>query len=213
MVFKSILCAICTCLSVFSFNVNAAIISDTNFTISGDYTLNVDRGVSDCCTSMWFSKVDNNGSYNYLDVPYNGDYSTLTYTSTTVDINPGYFLVSYGDEFTAATIAGDQFQPFLVSDVNQWYSSTPIDVPFGDFYLGVALDNNIDFEYTEFGWIHLSNSASGLSMISSAMAYGEIGIVIGTTEAVSAVPIPSAIWLFSSGVIGLIGFARRKTRN
>jgi hypothetical protein len=30
--------------------------------------------------------------------------------------------------------------------------------------------------------------------------------------AVSAVPIPATIWLFSSGLIGLIGFARRKTQ-
>lgn len=31
--------------------------------------------------------------------------------------------------------------------------------------------------------------------------------------AVNPVPIPSAVWLFGSGLIGLIGIARRKTRN
>ena len=31
-------------------------------------------------------------------------------------------------------------------------------------------------------------------------------------EEVSSVPIPSAVWLFGSGLIGLIGLARRKTR-
>jgi len=31
-----------------------------------------------------------------------------------------------------------------------------------------------------------------------------------TLSAPSAVPIPSAVWLFSSGLIGLIGFAKRK---
>ena len=29
---------------------------------------------------------------------------------------------------------------------------------------------------------------------------------------ISAVPIPAAIWLFSSGLIGLIGLARRKNK-
>ncbi len=29
----------------------------------------------------------------------------------------------------------------------------------------------------------------------------------------TTIPIPAAIWLFGSGIIGLIGIARRKTRN
>ena len=33
------------------------------------------------------------------------------------------------------------------------------------------------------------------------------------TGVISAVPIPAAVWLFGSGLIGLIGIARRKTRN
>ena len=33
---------------------------------------------------------------------------------------------------------------------------------------------------------------------------------VGTGHAVSAVPVPAAIWLFGSGLIGLIGLARRK---
>jgi len=42
-----------------------------------------------------------------------------------------------------------------------------------------------------------------------------IGAAIGSTELisferVSAVPIPAAVWLFASGIIGLIGFARKK---
>jgi len=42
-----------------------------------------------------------------------------------------------------------------------------------------------------------------------------IGAAIGSTELisferVSAVPIPAAVWLFSSGLMGLIGFSRRK---
>jgi hypothetical protein len=32
-----------------------------------------------------------------------------------------------------------------------------------------------------------------------------------TYGAVSAVPVPAAIWLFGSGLIGLVGVARRKT--
>jgi len=34
--------------------------------------------------------------------------------------------------------------------------------------------------------------------------------IVGTGYAVSSVPVPAAIWLFGSGLIGLIGIARRK---
>ena len=38
------------------------------------------------------------------------------------------------------------------------------------------------------------------------------GSVIGWTGGMTVVPIPAAVWLFGSGLIGLIGFARRKER-
>ncbi|MDN5941661.1 MAG: hypothetical protein L0H94_07245 [Nitrospira sp.] len=34
--------------------------------------------------------------------------------------------------------------------------------------------------------------------------------LIGNFTSLSAVPMPAALWLFGSGAIGLIGFARRK---
>jgi hypothetical protein len=38
------------------------------------------------------------------------------------------------------------------------------------------------------------------------------GSVIGWTGGMTVVPIPAAVWLFGSGLIGLIGLARRKER-
>ena len=37
------------------------------------------------------------------------------------------------------------------------------------------------------------------------------GVFIGSTIAVNAVPVPAAAWLMGSGLIGLIGVARKKT--
>ena len=36
------------------------------------------------------------------------------------------------------------------------------------------------------------------------------GDCFGATGAIGAVPVPAAVWLFGSGLIGLVGFARRK---
>lgn len=49
---------------------------------------------------------------------------------------------------------------------------------------------------------NLNNNGDGLWLPGSANVY------MGET---SAVPVPAAVWLFGSGLMGLIGFARRKT--
>jgi len=36
------------------------------------------------------------------------------------------------------------------------------------------------------------------------------GNIVGSGEAINAVPVPAAIWLFGSGLLGLVGIARRK---
>lgn len=205
---KSIIGVVCVCLAIASFNVSAVVVTDTNYTYSGN-GLSAYRSESDCCTSMSFDKENKSGVYNYLGAFNFGNYSTLTPIASTADVSFGYFLVSKDVEFTDTTIATGQFTPFLTQIIAPFGSSsaTSIDVPFGTFYLGIAIDNSFDNEYTEFGWIQLSNSFSGLEMITSAIAYDEGGIIIGTTEAISAVPVPSAVWLFGSGLIAL---TRRK---
>ena len=209
---KSILKAMCICLTIVSSNVSAQIFLDTHFTLNNYsdsyYSLSAYRGISDCCTSLAFEKEDKLGLYNYLGGFNYGDYSTLTTNVSTADVSFGYFLVENNDEFNATSIATGQFQSFATQSISTYSgSSTPIDLPFGVFYLGLALENNQDNEYTEFGWIQLLNSDTGLEMIRSAIAYGEGGITIGSTEQVLSTPIPSAAWLFGPALMFLI---RRK---
>jgi len=51
--------------------------------------------------------------------------------------------------------------------------------------------------------------ASGGSLLDPDYVDGSVNI----TGTVSAVPVPAAVWLFSSGLIGLIGLAKRKTHS
>jgi len=49
------------------------------------------------------------------------------------------------------------------------------------------------------------------ALVDSVWLDGPSGTVgSGTVQSLAAVPIPAAVWLFGSGLLGLIGMARRK---
>lgn len=50
----------------------------------------------------------------------------------------------------------------------------------------------------------------GVAMIDGAFPGFSANFDFTTTEAPSAVPVPAAVWLFGSGLLGLVGVARRK---
>jgi len=190
--------AVCAGVGAISIHCNASVITDTHLALQdgaplAQYSLTACQDIPCDHTTVWFDKVDQPG------------FSTLTLILENVDEGSDYYLAPYGAEFTAATIATGQFSPL---------DRFGLDVPFGTFYLGV--NTGIGFSddgqpsRDVFGWAQLSNSFTGLQMISNAMAYATNGIVVGTTETI--VPVPAAVCLFGSGLIGLICAAGRKAR-
>ena len=216
MIFKSIMGASCVCLAAVSFNVNAIVITDPDFTLAqypdtGRYELSLLDDTTNCCGAViWFDKENKFGAYNYLGGAYIDNYSTLSNFGFTVGGPVDSFIVSDGVRFTETEIASGQFQP-IVSNFT-FNPDASIDVPFGTFYVGLAMGGAPDegVPFTDFAWIQFSNSSTGFEIFSSALAYREGGIIIGTNEAIPSIPIPSAVWLFGSGLIGLIGMTRRK---
>lgn len=73
----------------------------------------------------------------------------------------------------------------------------------------LGIDPTIDYGVTDIGWL-----AMGVGEIKYIGVMAENGDIDGGTELInyspSVVPVPPAIWLLSSGLIGLIGVARRK---
>lgn len=59
-----------------------------------------------------------------------------------------------------------------------------------------------------------SDSDSGIGTIQFTLLDGEFNVIAGfidsTGDAASVVPVPAAVWLFGSGLLGLVGVARRK---
>lgn len=73
------------------------------------------------------------------------------------------------------------------------------DLDFGSPLLGVTVDTNLTGVSVDFGDDYV------------IFTWNEQAITIGNYLSASfAVPIPAAAWLFGSGLVGLIGIARRK---
>jgi hypothetical protein len=90
---------------------------------------------------------------------------------------------------------------------------------FTDGYVIGTLDGNwtVDMQFTEVGTTVIQTIA-GLSSWAALSSNGsggqtEIALVLEKDRRVrlsAAIPVPPAFWLFGSGLLGLIGIARRK---
>ncbi len=102
------------------------------------------------------------------------------------------------DPFRFVIAAVDANRP-LLKDVEIQQIEAMRDVQFG---IGnQALGASFDIAAGAYNWVdkwHLDQASARLAGIGMASAY------------ISAVPVPAAVWLFGSGLLGLIGVARRK---
>jgi len=114
-----------------------------------------------------------------------------TYTHSTVDPAPA---VS-GGIYTGITVATGQ----LGGAVDfAWGGTTGIDV--------VMVWDIVGNTYTSSDWN--SSGTPGAGMLDGP--FGGFSANFNMTAAPSAVPVPAAVWLFGSGLLGLVGVARRK---
>ena len=145
-------------------------------------------------TTLWLSKVDNAGT------------STLRPTTWNVDQEADYYLAPAGAVASAQTIASAQFSPLFTLD-HPYSLNVPLN---SDFYLAIATTyRGPGFERDVWGWVHLKNTASGLTQLGSAMAYDEGGIVVGT---MTAVPEPGTFAQLGMGLVALALYRRAQGR-
>ena len=101
---------------------------------------------------------------------------------------------------------GDGYAETFIGNVN---SATPVT----DFY--VINDNYLGTLFLDQGPAPLAMTAETIGLIDGPFPGFKIHLDIGSgnslhVTSVSAVPVPAAIWLFVSGLIGIAGFARRR---
>jgi hypothetical protein len=83
----------------------------------------------------------------------------------------------------------DNVGPFINFQSYGYWSSTEYIFPSYAWYFNTIYGNQRDIVKTN-------------SLYALAFRYGDV--------AVTTVPVPAAVWLFGSGLLGLIGMARRK---
>ena len=204
--FKSIIGATCACLSVFVVG-NA---SATTYDVSG-----------------LFSAYDTTSTLiaDYSNTPVTGIYDDVTGKMSLSSVQP-FFGLSWTADGDIITTPGlydiDTVEGGMITGIEvgagQW---------FGHFLYdwGVVFDTDLvlvwDATYQLDGSIEListdvisdlfptGSGAPGHPTIDGAT----VGFSYSFDLLLTPVPVPATVWLFGSGLIGLIGFARRKTNS
>ncbi len=230
MVFKSILVTTCACLTVVSFNINANLIRNASF----EDVPNASTGVQGILPSEWVvanvtpDTYSNDGSFGFLPsagssggnftgvTAYDGIRWVAGWSSAGQE-RFGQFLsenLTTGVDYTMSGFLHQAVRPDLNNPGGYeiYLTDTSSTTPASGAYLGFLGQTRSTSE----GWQQYSFSftataeMSGLSFLmfaptSDTSAYPGLDSV-----SLSAVPVPAAVWLFGSGLIGLIGFARHK---
>jgi hypothetical protein len=83
----------------------------------------------------------------------------------------------------------------------------------------LSSDCNVDETFVGTYEIPFSSLSSGANLTSvdiialeffTTPVVSEADFEVGSFQVVSAIPVPAAVWLFGSGLLGLVGIARRK---
>lgn len=223
--FKSIIGATCACLAAVSFNVSAALVSVdwktagdnliTRDTVSGlewlDVTVTAGRSVDDIESNLGVSGELEGWDYATATQAWgllDGACSYISGVSCNTlsiesRIDEKYFSFVYLQSFwgvTAALGSGNN-----IYNVTMFYTSEVSPVNEQRRYFG-----RIEAESFEIAdGVYFNNSYYRVNWLASLTSSTdpEIGSALVRP---STVPLPAAVWLFGSGIIGLIGLARRK---
>ena len=138
-------------------------------------------------------------------VRLNWDTASVALNSTVGNINTSLFLNGFDTTFTIDdSVAGE----LLVTSATGFFAPT-IPGPNFDFF---SLDflavppPSVSNLAIGIGTGGLWQDAAGVAIANADLSYNGASVTVG------AVPVPAAAWLFGSGLIGLVGIARRKTQ-
>ena len=215
MIIKSLISAISLGMAVVSFNAGAALVS-ADLTAPGDGLI-----TRDTVTGLeWLDVTETAG------ISYNG-----ALTSSLIDLG-----FRYADNNEVTLLFNQAFNGYVMTNPSQGYSDTrDIDsyadqaadvTPFQELF-GITQFAPQNFLYTQMMYRDEDDILRRIGVTYQTVddwsrVWGlddpfspdpaTENVYIGTflVKGISPIPVPAAIWLFGSGIIGLIGVARRK---
>jgi hypothetical protein len=214
MVFKSIVGAVCACLIVVSFNVSAVIIgnkdwlqvTDTAGRSWSDFNAIFDdsTGVCDTPGCLLAGGVDLTG-YTWASIT---EVRVLldTYTSTALDQADSPSITQALSSGWNASLFGDFAATNPFTDGNDILGFTRNSSSIGNGDVVRAVDYGSSYDPTQSPDLYRVQELSA----NENRSYVGGWFYKDAVETPPSVPIPASVWLFGSGLIGLIGIARRK---
>ena len=182
----------------------------SGLTIGDSFSGSFTYGDSSADASSIVTNPPISADYSFTGAPYGG---TITGGSiTTIGTDSG---VGIGDNdgmgddtFYINNLYGTSIPYETISDTWGTYSSNGTQAFGLDLYsFDTSIFSGLGFQILP---LTLGNSDIALFYIEEIDTSGTTYLATGILTSITAVPVPAAVWLFGSGLIGLIGIARRK---
>jgi len=163
-------------------------------------------------TDLRFTVAGANDDVNNFDATF-GNYVTAQSAPTTVNgltpVQDVSFLVQTQATLLDTAASGGDYA--LVNRGAQGFYSGTGTSTWGDNVYGInmsaTIGNNLGFYFIN----PISLTESTVSQFAGSWSLSTAGIL--SYASVSAVPVPAAVWLFGSGLLGLAGIARRRKQS
>lgn len=137
----------------------------------------------------------------------NTSFITLTDNQPTAVSGPGtsnpWTLSGSGSYLFTGLNGGDQTRTLIIGPVASDYCTAPANHRCPDGLGGGNQNFNPYINQT-------ATFTLAIPGVTSGSTFSNVGFSYGTAGEISTIPIPAAAWLFVSGLLGLIGIARRK---
>ena len=184
-----------SCISLFSVSANAVLINFDDLPGSGTSILGTTANNSYNSLGVTFSGEGSNDAFFWNISPIDGNYLS-NYDGTVTLPYGNYFDITFNE---------------LASNVSLLLQSHGTHSSGINFDVFSSTGDIIENVLTEGAWVNVSFTSTGIASIRvsntiNGWVYGIDDLSFDT----QVVPVPSAVWLFGSGLLSFIGIARRK---
>ena len=151
------------------------------------------------------------------DVHYMGTFWEASDGIRSIDLD-GLIGSAGGVSQTFSTVVGTQYE--VTFDMAGNYANSPAIKPMSvsadgqsqDFTFDVTGRSALNMGWTPMSWLFVADDTSATLEFQSLTTFSGWGPALDNVSVMSVnpVPVPAAVWLFGTGMLGLIGFSKRR---